>query len=296
VRPLTYENAAEVAFLKSVYARQGSLENTSFGILAPDGETHLVRSGRSPTRIFRSPENMAQEMHKLAGKFKDKKKVTPPDLGLPLMESTRFALNTAACDTQLLAIVHAPEADTRARLEAALTPVAWSEGVIGNFLYASNADPKALECVKQSKAKPGVLLVKPGVFGLTGKLIAHVPADAPEGELRGAMLAACAKNQGYSKDSRRHLSEARAVKASWSSATGMQEDSRRGRSSSRRRGSSRRGQDSQSRRRGSRRGRDTRRGGEEARRAGQGASGETRKSGEAKKSEEAKKSAGKSGK
>lgn len=269
MRPLTYENAQELAFLKTVYSRQGSLDNTSFGILAPDGKTHLVSSARSPSRVFRDSATMAAEMRKISAKFPGKENISSANLGLPMMESVRFALNTAACDTRLLAIIHASDEASLSTLTDKVTPIAWSDGVMGHFLYASAIDAKSLAPIEQ--ADPGILLVKPGNFGLTGTLIGHLAADATAEDIRNAMLATQTANKGYSKDSRKHLADAEKAKATWTSATPISESK-----IPRRRGfAGRRGG------RGKGQGRGSREGGN-----AKGRRGETKKSGEGKGAEE----------
>ena len=52
IRLATYEDAAENEVLKGIFAMRGTLQNTVFGILTPDGKTHIVRSGRSPAWAF----------------------------------------------------------------------------------------------------------------------------------------------------------------------------------------------------------------------------------------------------
>ncbi|MEI6236045.1 MAG: hypothetical protein WCT04_23565, partial [Planctomycetota bacterium] len=47
VRLVTYEDKDEALFLKSIgRTRSGELENSSFGMLAPDGKTKVLFGGR----------------------------------------------------------------------------------------------------------------------------------------------------------------------------------------------------------------------------------------------------------
>jgi len=247
VRPLTYENAGEMGFLKSVYARRGSLENTSFGILTPDGETHLTRSARSPSRVFADGAAMAEAMVGLADEYPGEDGAGPEELGLPLMENVRLALNAAACDTRLLVVAYADSEEALAAVEETLTRVAWSEGVIGHFAYAATFDVTELATINDTEVGPGVTVFKPGTFGLSGELVCHLPPEATAAEMREAMLAAHAANRGYSKDSRRHVAAAARAKATWQSTTGQREE-RRPRGNRGRRG----GDADQGRRRGGR--------------------------------------------
>lgn len=284
MRPLTYENEQELAFLTSVYSRRGALENTSFGILEPDGKTHLVRAARSPSRVFQDASQMAAEMDKIAVKFAGKEDIKATELGLPVMESVKFALNTAACDTRLIAIVHAEEAQSLRAIETKLAAIAWSKGVVGHFLYASTANAKDLTPIKQASSKQGIFLVKPGTFGLSGELLGHLAGDASSNDIRKAMIAAHAANKGYSKDSRQHIGAAEKSSATWKSATSLNERSaaRRSGTSGRRQG---RGRGQRGRRGGSqRRGGSSRRGpGVETKKSGEGKTGEKTKKVEEKK-------------
>ena len=47
----------------------GTLPNTVFCLLSPDGKTKLTRPTRGPS-IFRTPENMAVQMKRLASRYK----------------------------------------------------------------------------------------------------------------------------------------------------------------------------------------------------------------------------------
>ena len=61
VRPATYMDAEEAqALTELVRTPSGKLENTAFTILAPDGETKLVRGSRSPSMTFRTRERMVK--------------------------------------------------------------------------------------------------------------------------------------------------------------------------------------------------------------------------------------------
>jgi hypothetical protein len=60
VRLATYEDETEAAFLKAFTStKSGQLENSVFGILAPDGQQKLIRSGRGPKHAFAGPAEMA---------------------------------------------------------------------------------------------------------------------------------------------------------------------------------------------------------------------------------------------
>ena len=209
--------------MKAVYSRRNNLENTSFGILAPDGETHLVRSARSPKRVWRDAEAMAKALREIAKEHPAKKSSGVKDLGLPLMENTRFALNTAACDTRLLVVAHADNEKALSKLKTLLTPICWSEGIVGQFLYVATTDGESLKDIEGAKGKSGILLVKPGPLGITGEVVAHLTSGSSAKKIQKAMQATREKHPGYSKDSRRQTRQASEADVHWKSATGMQE-------------------------------------------------------------------------
>ena len=75
IRLLTYESEAEYEFMEELLGVQkGTLPNTVFCMLAPDGKTRLSRPSRSPS-VFRTPENLATQMQRLAAGYKS----TVPD-------------------------------------------------------------------------------------------------------------------------------------------------------------------------------------------------------------------------
>src|SRR5947207_12623362 len=80
IRLLTYEDAAENAFVKSFEAfRSGEVENTVFCLLAPDGRTRLVRPARG-TQMFGDAADMAAAMGRIARRFEPKPAAGAPDL------------------------------------------------------------------------------------------------------------------------------------------------------------------------------------------------------------------------
>ena len=163
-------------------------------------------------------------MREIAKEYPAKKGADVFDRGLPLMENPRFALNTAACDTRLLVVVHADDEAELAKLTKRLTPVCWSDDIIGQFLYVATTDSESLSEIEGAEKKTGVLVVEPGSYGLTGKVIAHLPAKSTAKQIRKALLANQQDHPGYSKDSRRHVRQADRANARWKSATGMQEE------------------------------------------------------------------------
>ena len=197
IRLATYEDAEENEVLKGIFAMRGALQNTVFGILTPDGKTHLVRSGRSPAWAFggqagpgiheqplESMKKMGQTMEAIALAYPGKGKAAKGPLPLPYLADLRLALNVTAADRQPLVAVFAPDAAQRKAMERELSAVAWSDQFIGQAQYVSVADAKEFKAVKGLKAKAGFIVIQPGIFGLEGSVIQEIPANAKAGELK----------------------------------------------------------------------------------------------------------------
>src|SRR3954453_627314 len=83
VRLMSYEDADEMQFLKSVFTgRSGEAENTVFTILAPDGKKTLVKATRTTKQGFADGDDLAATMKRVAGQFDARRDGTPP---LPLV-------------------------------------------------------------------------------------------------------------------------------------------------------------------------------------------------------------------
>lgn len=176
VRLATYEDEAEASFLKAFTStKSGELENSVFGILAPDGKQKLIRSGRSPKGAFAGPAEMADTMTKIAAKYPGR-----PTVGaapLPLVASVKLGVNVAAADNQLLVIVVGKNAAERRPLEDKLASLVWEDEFVGRFVFASGT-PDDLATVEGKKRETGLLIVEPERFGRTAKVVSSLPADA----------------------------------------------------------------------------------------------------------------------
>ena len=167
VRLATYENAAEARFLASVFSGgSGLLENTVFAILASDGRTPLVRSGRSP-RQFRSAAELALAMR---GFSRGRTRWTPEIAGVPRIETVRLALNVAACDHLPLLVTYGATPQRVRQLEQVLASTAWDEGVAGRVLFTSTSRQRDIQQFSRT-ADEGYYLVRPDEFGLHGRLV-----------------------------------------------------------------------------------------------------------------------------
>jgi hypothetical protein len=182
IRLATYEDQKEADFMKSIYiGRSGDLENTTFGILSHDGKRQLARSGRGPFHAYRNGASMAAGMKRIAAQYLvdqhsgAKKTVAQKDVGtdqqLPLMKDLELALNVASADGLPLIVTVAPGKDQLDSLNKRLTGLAWNAKLAGQFIYASVMDEKELKPITGVTDGHQILVVEPGQFGLSGKVV-----------------------------------------------------------------------------------------------------------------------------
>lgn len=213
IRLSTYEDMEEAAFMKSIYRfRGGTLKNSLFAILDPEGKKHLAEPGRSPKFTYEDGAAMASGMRKIAKKYPAKK--SEADLmGLPYFDELRLALNVTACDSQRLLIVFGEKESERMALEKKLLPLAWRKDFIGKFLYVQCSDPKELEGIADGVDEACVLIVEADSYGLKGRVLETVPLAKVNG-LEKILLAATDNKQG-SKDSKRQIGRGRRIGVRW---------------------------------------------------------------------------------
>lgn len=224
VRLGTYEDAAEAKLLTGIYVgRSGELENTTFVLLAPDGKTAISRAGRGPHFLMRGRSGDAKALAKIitdaSGKYRAKKKAA----ALPQTYDLRRALNIAACDKQPLVIIRASSTSKRAMLEKRLAMMAWTDELVGRFHYAivdAKQDKTAKATLKEIKGVPsgdGVFIVRPGQFGLTGEVIAKLPASAGDEKLQALLIKTDReyKAAGSARSHRDHVRAGRRAGVDW---------------------------------------------------------------------------------
>ncbi len=211
-RLTVYEDEAETQFLDQLSKhRPGDLKNSTFAMLAPDGRTPLSTVGRSPRAAYREPEDLAAAMKRVVEKYPQEEQGVRQ---VPYMLGIRIGLNVASCDLAPFVVVLAKDAETRARIEATLAPLAWSKEFIGRFVYARAESREQLAAIHGLPEGDGVLFVEPDVFGLEGKVVAHDPgleADA----LRTALSKGFAACKIVDKDTRTLIASARERGITW---------------------------------------------------------------------------------
>jgi hypothetical protein len=113
---------------------------------------------------------------------------------LPYFATLHQALNVAACDARVLAVVVTPATD---RLEELLAPLAWDPEFAGrlHFVRADREDVR-LDRIRGLAADSGVAyLVLPDEFGMAGELAAQFWPETPPEDVREAALTALQRHE-----------------------------------------------------------------------------------------------------
>ncbi len=198
VRPATYESESEAEFLLSLYrGREGTLENSVFALLGPDGKQRFSRPGRSPAWVFPSASAMAERLNAIAKQVivetskpnKTRAASTPPEAfqskHLPSYPTLRLALNVAACDSRPLALLVTQSEEASSQSEFTvddLARIAWSAKWVGQFHWATATDAQfehiealpPIEAVALGDGACGaaLLIVEVGPLAQTTRLLA----------------------------------------------------------------------------------------------------------------------------
>ncbi len=191
IRLLTYENKEEYEYMEGILrVRAGILPNTIFCVLAPDGKTKLTRSGRGPFFAFANATVMASSMNLMAAKYPTANQNALSDPQLPLVHKVDVALNTAACDNRPLVVTVAADRDQLAKVDSSLLKLAWSEEFAGQFVYGSTTDRKDLKPLAGAGDSSAILIVEPGTYGVSGKVIGQLDAGVSADEIQQALAKA----------------------------------------------------------------------------------------------------------
>ncbi len=221
IRLLTYESKSEGKFLESIFqGRNGTLENTVFALLAPDG-TKITRGGRSPDRVFRgrTQEERATAMVNAMKKFADEyesKVSKSTSRTLPTFVDFRRALNAASCDLQPLVVIAGKDAAATAKAVTMVSEIAWSDEFVGDFAYATVDDIKELAKIPNATT-PGIYVIQANEYGTAGRVLAHRPAvDTITAKDALVVLREGANRfKAKSKDSRQHIRDGRRKREHW---------------------------------------------------------------------------------
>ncbi|MDE0736813.1 MAG: hypothetical protein OSB47_13395 [Pirellulaceae bacterium] len=219
IRLATYESKKEAEFMETIFLGKGGvLANTVFCILAPDGKTKLVRPGRSPQFAFSSTSRMASEMNRLVQQYPLAAKNALRDAQLPTVKKLDVSLNVAACDNRPLVVTVAsgqPELDA---INQKLLRKAWSEQFAGQFVYGSTLKKTDLKPLAGAKESSVIMVVEPGAFGVSGKVVAQLDASATEASIQAMLVKAIKDFKPHVKSHRAHIQLGSQLGLEWETA------------------------------------------------------------------------------
>jgi hypothetical protein len=193
--------------------REGTLPNTVFCLLAPDGKTQLTRPTRGPHN-FGTPQNMALQMNKILQQYKP----TVPDSfvpPVPYVDRVDLALNVAASDNRPLIVVFGTDEKQLATINGKLQPLVGDPSVIGQFMYASTTDIAELKVLIGKNKTPGIFIVEPDEFGVSGIITHHIDLNAQGEDILATLRSGLKAFIPFSKDHRRHIENGYTVGIEW---------------------------------------------------------------------------------
>jgi len=186
IRIETFESKETERMVRTLL--NGTLANTSFCVFDPQGQQQLSRAGRSPKTLVRgrggSDDAIIAEMNRIASKFKPAD--VDSDAVLQDFDSFRQALNVASADQRLLLFVTSNKEKMKSNLRTSLA----SEEFVGRFhldFADAKTDGKWSEAVSGANAKPGIFLIQPGKFGLSGEIVQQLPDTATSEQIVEAL-------------------------------------------------------------------------------------------------------------
>ncbi len=219
IRLATYESKKEAEFMKTIFLGKGGvLANTVFCILAPDGKTKLVRPGRSPGFAFSSSSRMASEMNRLVQQYPLAAKTALTDAQLPMVKELDVSLNVAACDNRPLVVTFASGQRELDAINQKLLRKAWSEQFAGQFVYGSTLKKEDLKPLAGAKDSSAIMVVEPGAFGVSGKVVAQLDANATEASIQELLVKAIKDFEPHVKNHRSHIQLGSQLGLEWESA------------------------------------------------------------------------------
>lgn len=180
----SYESQKHQEYVRTFL--DGRFENSAFCLLAPNGQDWLSRGGRGPEMVL-GYSSATDELHLVADRYRP-----TADIGaavVPDFHSVRQALNVASADQRVLVILYG--------LQKQLTPLRDSfrdisnhADIMGRFHFDFEPGDDWKKTVKGSKGDSGIVVVRPGEFGMTGRVMQQLPLTTGAAEVRAALLAA----------------------------------------------------------------------------------------------------------
>ena len=239
VRIDSYESEAHQKWVRNFL--NGRFENSVFCVLTPDGREWVTSADRGPQMVLghRDPVGSMERILLEFSAKEDSSNAVVQDF-----HSFRQALNVAAADQRVLMLVNAP-AEKEKELRESLRAVANDERIVGRFHIDFDQGDDWKKSIDGTKPEHGIVLINPGEFGQSGKVMKQVSLDASADELVAALTTANGKfaSSTEKKVYSEHVAKGRAKGVYFESAVPYGED-RDGDGEIDRRGGPRRGRPS----------------------------------------------------
>ena len=227
IRTATYEDKKEAEFHREKLFGQGSeLRNFGFCLLSPDAKTSLKRSRRGPNYLYANAAAMATDLQKIAKRY-PQKRIKKHVANLPKMKNVRLALNVASCDGLPLVIAVGKTPGDIKSLSSKLSEVIWGENLAGKFIYATTNEANDLEAIDGAKLATGILVIAPDKYGLKGKLLNKIDANASAKKVEAQLLDTVKSFQRQAKTHGNHVRMGRRNIDTWETEVPVSKRQRR---------------------------------------------------------------------
>ncbi len=183
----SYESKEHQQYVRTFL--DGRFENSAFCLLAPDGKEWLTKANRGPEMVL-GRSSAAERMDTLAALFPptaDVKQAIVQDF-----HSVRQALNVASADQRVFVIINGSDEQTKS-LRLSLREVTNDDRIVGRFHFDFEADNTWKENVAGTNDEPGIVIIRPGEFGMDGKVMKQLPLNTDNTVITDALLAANAE-------------------------------------------------------------------------------------------------------
>lgn len=178
----------------------GAFANTAFCIFDPQGKERLTRSGRGPSMSMGSgrgrgeptgsDDRVIARMNEIASNYTMTGKTE--ETSLQDFNTFRQALNVASADQRLLVFVNADKKE-RVAAESNLKKVFADDDIMGKFhldFVSRESDSSWRNIIDGEKNRPGIIIIRAGVFGIDGTVMEQLPLGSSSEEIKAAFLAA----------------------------------------------------------------------------------------------------------
>ncbi|GIT30239.1 MAG: hypothetical protein Ct9H300mP1_22850 [Planctomycetaceae bacterium] len=132
------------------------------------------------------------------------------------MKSVRlWGINVASCDGLPSVVVFGKNKKDVDQLNSKLSGVIWDETLAGKFIYASTTKFADLKMVSGATMKPGILVIEPGVYGMSGRMIKMIGASVSRQDLKRDLVVAADTFTRRSKSHGLHVRNGRRGGKTW---------------------------------------------------------------------------------